>query len=169
MGADQLDQRGRRDEGEGDRRSLNRRIAATGGAKNKVDKKKLQENNTKLKTETYHSDRLFFYILNLIYSNVMDINCLLHQRGFIRSRQGVTKKCRLSWLTNRALVYEPKCGGGGVAGSQPMSIAVQMVPKYTVFWISNSIFNQWEQETNPPDLKCPDPRIPKVPQHNTYT
>ncbi len=30
--------------------------------------------------------------------------------------QGVTKRCRLSWLTNSALVYEPKCGG---------SIAVQ--------------------------------------------
>jgi len=27
--------------------------------------------------------------------------------------QGVTKRCRLSWLTNSALVYEPKCGGGG--------------------------------------------------------
>jgi hypothetical protein len=24
------------------------------------------------------------------------------------SRQGVTKRCRLSWLTNSALVYEPK-------------------------------------------------------------
>jgi hypothetical protein len=28
-----------------------------------------------------------------------------------------------------ALVYEPKCGGGGVAGSQPMSTAVHMEPK----------------------------------------
>ncbi len=29
--------------------------------------------------------------------------------------QGVTKRCRLSWLTNSALVlvYEPKCGGVG--------------------------------------------------------
>jgi hypothetical protein len=37
--------------------------------------------------------------------------------------QGVTKRCRLSWLTNSALVYEPKCGGRGVvAGSQAMSI-----------------------------------------------
>ncbi len=27
--------------------------------------------------------------------------------------QGVKKKCRLSWLTNSALVYEPKCRGGG--------------------------------------------------------
>jgi hypothetical protein len=37
--------------------------------------------------------------------------------------QGVKKRCRLSWLTNSALVCEPKCGGGGfaVAGSQPMS------------------------------------------------
>ncbi len=25
--------------------------------------------------------------------------------------QGVTKTCRLSWLTNSALVNEPKCGG----------------------------------------------------------
>ncbi len=35
----------------------------------------------------------------------------------IRLFQGVTKKCRLSWLTNSALVYEPKCGGGaGITG-----------------------------------------------------
>ncbi len=27
--------------------------------------------------------------------------------------QGVTKRCRLFWLTNSALVYEPKCGGRG--------------------------------------------------------
>jgi hypothetical protein len=30
--------------------------------------------------------------------------------------QGVTKRRRLSWLTNSALVYEPKCGGGGGCG-----------------------------------------------------
>jgi hypothetical protein len=29
------------------------------------------------------------------------------------SVQGVTKRCRPSWLTNSALVYVPKCGGGG--------------------------------------------------------
>jgi hypothetical protein len=28
-------------------------------------------------------------------------------------QQGVTKRYRLSWLTNSALVYEPKCRGGG--------------------------------------------------------
>jgi hypothetical protein len=27
--------------------------------------------------------------------------------------RGVTKRCRLYWLTNCALVHEPKCGGGG--------------------------------------------------------
>jgi hypothetical protein len=46
----------------------------------------------------------------------------------VRCSQGITKICRLSWLTNSALVYEPKCGsggGGGVAGSQPMSTVVQ--------------------------------------------
>jgi hypothetical protein len=35
--------------------------------------------------------------------------------------RGVTKRCRLSWLTNSAPVYESK-GGGGNGGSQPMSI-----------------------------------------------
>ncbi len=48
--------------------------------------------------------------------------------------QGITNRCRLSWLTNSALFYEPKCGGmgvrgGGVAGSQPMSTAVHLGPK----------------------------------------
>ncbi len=28
-------------------------------------------------------------------------------------RAGVPRRCRLSWLTNSALVYEPKCGWGG--------------------------------------------------------
>ncbi len=28
-------------------------------------------------------------------------------------KQGVTKRCRLFWLSNSALVYEPKCEGGG--------------------------------------------------------
>jgi hypothetical protein len=28
------------------------------------------------------------------------------------SRQMVTRRCRLSWLTNSALVYKLKCGGG---------------------------------------------------------
>ncbi len=52
--------------------------------------------------------------------------------------QGVTKR---SWLTNSALVYEPKCGGreGGVAGPQPMSTAVHR--SQNKLWRSNCIFN----------------------------
>jgi hypothetical protein len=40
--------------------------------------------------------------------------------------QGVTKRCGLFWLTNSALVYEPKCGERGkLRGlSQTMSTAV---------------------------------------------
>ncbi len=41
---------------------------------------------------------------------------------------GVTKKCRLSWLTSSAPYMSPNAGGGGlrggVLGSQPMSTAV---------------------------------------------
>ncbi len=40
--------------------------------------------------------------------------------------QGVTKRCRLSWLTNNAIVYEPKCRKG-VAG-EAVSTAVHMEP-----------------------------------------
>jgi hypothetical protein len=46
----------------------------------------------------------------------------------------------LSWLTNSALVYEPKCWGlGEVAGSQTMSKAVHRSPNK--LWRSNWIFN----------------------------
>ncbi len=48
------------------------------------------------------------------------------------NKRGVTERCRLSWLTNSALVYESKCGGMGggvIAGSQPMSTAVHKEPK----------------------------------------
>jgi len=54
-------------------------------------------------------------------------NCQKRER--LRRHQGVAKRCRLSWLTNSVLFYEPKCEGGMVAGSQPMSSAVQMEPK----------------------------------------
>ncbi len=38
-------------------------------------------------------------------------------RSVVNSPQGVTKRCRLSWLTNSSLVHEPKCGrGGGLPG-----------------------------------------------------
>jgi hypothetical protein len=38
-------------------------------------------------------------------------------------QQEITKRCRLSWLTNSAFV-EPKCGGKGeVAASQPITAA----------------------------------------------
>jgi hypothetical protein len=53
--------------------------------------------------------------------------------------QGVTKRCRLPSVTNSALVYEPKSGEGGVAGSQPISTAVHRSPNK--LWRSNSIFN----------------------------
>ncbi len=39
-------------------------------------------------------------------------------RIFMVKNRGVTMRCRLSWLTNSAIVivYEPKCGGGGLQG-----------------------------------------------------
>jgi hypothetical protein len=53
---------------------------------------------------------------------------------------GVTKKCRLSWLTNSALVYErPNAGDRGLRG---LSKRVQLCSwSPNKLWRSNSIFN----------------------------
>ncbi len=43
------------------------------------------------------------------------------------SDQGVTKRCRLFWLTNSALVYtSPNAGGWGAAETKPVSKAVHI-------------------------------------------
>jgi hypothetical protein len=42
--------------------------------------------------------------------------------------RGVTKRCRLSWLTNSALAYSMSPNAGGWE-SQPMSTAVHMKSK----------------------------------------
>jgi hypothetical protein len=52
-------------------------------------------------------------------------------RGFC-SYQGVTKKCRLSWLTNSALEYGPKYGERGcceVSANEYVPTAEHMEPK----------------------------------------
>ncbi len=50
----------------------------------------------------------------------------------------VTKRCRLSWLTNSALVYEPKSGGWGrVAGPARWGLGTWNPNK---LWRSSSIF-----------------------------
>ncbi len=74
-------------------------------------------------------------------------NVLLSTRN--SSQQGVTKKCRLTLLTNSALVYESKCGGEGIAGSRPMSTASHITwhAAQNKLWISTSIFNLWFSET----------------------
>ncbi len=57
-----------------------------------------------------------------------------------RQQQGVTKRCRLSWLTNSALLYEPKFGrgrGGGCAVSDSKT-AVHRSPNKLL--ISNSMW-----------------------------
>ncbi len=49
------------------------------------------------------------------------------ERAQLYFSQGVTKRCHLSWFTDSALVYEPKCmgkgggwrrGGGGVSANE---------------------------------------------------
>ncbi len=52
--------------------------------------------------------------------------------------------CAKTFMSNSALVYEPKCGGRGEVagpGSQPMSTSVHRSPNK--LWKPNSIFNLW--------------------------
>ncbi len=43
--------------------------------------------------------------------------------------QGITKRCPLSWLTNSALPYEPKCGGRGSCGVSANEYSCTQEPK----------------------------------------
>ncbi len=55
---------------------------------------------------------------------------------------GVTRRCRLSWLTNSALVYESKCGGReGVCGvsANEYSCSHHVIWSPNKLWRSNSI------------------------------
>jgi hypothetical protein len=62
--------------------------------------------------------------------------------------QGVTKRFHLSWLTNSALVYEPKCGGReGVAGSQTMSTAVHRSTNKLTPYITYASYDQYMWST----------------------
>jgi hypothetical protein len=56
--------------------------------------------------------------LNLTNSRVADLtgNNYQLQHTLFDLTQGVTKRCRLSLLTIRALVYESRCGGDGGGG-----------------------------------------------------
>jgi hypothetical protein len=85
----------------------------------------------------YRENSVYFPLLNLCWLKT-PLSCWLHFRWrWLICRKGLrlTKRCRLSWLANSALVYkfilllnpliiffmvkifiEPKCGGGGLRG-----------------------------------------------------
>ncbi len=66
-----------------------------------------------------------FYKVHCLFKKLSDCISMYFKK---HSRWAVTKRCRLSRLTNSSLVYEPKCGGRGVTGSQPMNAAVHRSP-----------------------------------------
>ncbi len=73
---------------------------------------------------------IFFWQLYWSASNV-DIVCACYSVG-----------CRQSWLTNSALVYEPKCGARGGVVLRGLSQWVQLCTwSPNKLWRSNSIFN----------------------------
>ncbi len=80
-----------------------------------------------------------FYIRTLCRIRPSDVKGKFWRRS---SRQGVTKRCRLSWLTKSALEYEPKCG---VSAMQWVYIHLHRSPNK--LWRSNSIFNLWVQRS----------------------
>ncbi len=73
----------------------------------------------------------------------LKIRALASSSSHLSLPQGVTKRCRLPWLANSALVSEPKCGGEGfgVLANASMRTAVHRNPNK--LWRSKSIFNLW--------------------------
>ncbi len=61
--------------------------------------------------------------------------------GTLVKCRGVTKRCRLSWLTHSALVYAPKRWRGGGAVVRAWVQLCTWSPNK--LWRSNSIFNMW--------------------------
>jgi hypothetical protein len=50
------------------------------------------------------------------WNRCLSVHKRLQIRALLGVTQGVTKRCRLLWLTNFVLVYEPIWGGGGGGG-----------------------------------------------------
>jgi hypothetical protein len=80
----------------------------------------------------YSPDNLLSFDTNALYF-VRPLYCIP-----FACTQGVIKRWLQSWMTNSALVFEPKCGGRGrVAGSQPVSTAVHMDLKLDILLTSS--------------------------------
>jgi hypothetical protein len=83
---------------------------------------------------------------------VLQMQLSLLIQGLI-TRQGVTKRCRLSLQTYSALVYESTrlhCGGGesyGVSANE-YSCAHHVTWSPSKLWRSTSIFNLWNSPSN---------------------
>ncbi len=67
---------------------------------------------------------------------------------YVRQNQVVTKRCRLSLLTNSAPVYESQCGGkerGCEASANEYSCAHHMTWSPNKLWRSTFLFNLWAE------------------------
>ncbi len=73
------------------------------------------------------------------WSDERCISLIGHHRDKYNGDQGVIERCRLSWLTNSALVYEPKCGGMGWGGLGGLWQWVQLCTVHYVTWSPNKI------------------------------
>ncbi len=127
-------------------------------------------------------DRIFsaaFYLATLVPAYFVPgfllLSSLLPFRPIVQCHQWVTKRCRISWLTNSAHVYEPKCGGrgGGVAGPQPMSTAVHRSPNtryltnecysFLLAFSLVGILSKPSSRSQPPVAHAPPPSPPRPP------
>ncbi len=80
-------------------------------------------------------------------------DCPKRTFGCLCSIQGITKRCRLSLLTNSALLQytSPNAGGGGSCGVSvnEYSCAQYVTWSSNKLWRSTSIFNLWFYTSSP--------------------
>jgi hypothetical protein len=80
------------------------------------------------RTNVYHIPHVHLHNYIPVHHYICLDHCRNHSiyligLGLLCLSWRVTKICRLSWLTNTALLYEPNCGGK-FAGYQPISTAL---------------------------------------------
>jgi hypothetical protein len=80
-------------------------------------------------------------VAGLIYINTIPNDFVYDDRFVIwdGAKQGVTKRCRLSLLTDSAFVYESKCGGGGGGGVAAGVSANEYSCEHHVTWNPNKL------------------------------
>ncbi len=89
----------------------------------------LYNNSVRCVEKDVCSKNVVFLQENALHKVVVSLRQTVSVVFYDAQSSEVTKKCRLSWPTNSALVYKPKCGGEGGCGVSAYEYSCTQEPK----------------------------------------